>query len=252
MRYASLGSGSKGNATLVEDDATLVMVDCGFPLAEVERRLARLGCSPSQLDAIFVTHEHGDHIAGVARLSRRYGTPVWMTVGTARGAPGGLTGGARRIHPGAEVDVGALRLRSFPVPHDAREPCQLVIEGRGGERFGMLTDSGSVTPHMISSLSGCDALMLECNYDPQLLRDGPYPPSLKRRIQGDYGHLSNGQAAELLARIDRSRLRQLVVSHISETNNCPQRALDALGRVDGGHQVLVAAQDEGLDWQEIA
>ncbi|HSW12493.1 MAG TPA: MBL fold metallo-hydrolase [Solimonas sp.] len=253
MRFASLGSGSKGNATLIECDGTRVMVDCGFNTREAESRLQRLGIDPASLDAILVTHEHSDHLGGVARYARRHGTPVWITHGTFAAWADPQVPQLQRFSPHDSFRIGALEIQPFPVPHDAREPCQYVI-GDGQRRLGILSDAGHVTPYMRAMLADCDALMLESNHDPQMLADGPYPSVLKRRVGGGLGHLSNAQSAALLASVDATRLQHLVLTHLSEVNNSPElarsTAVAALG-FDAGW-IVCAGQDEGLDWRELA
>ena len=252
MRIASLGSGSRGNATLVEAGGTCVLVDCGFSGSEAERRLARLGREPACLDGILVTHEHSDHIGGVARLARRHGLEVWMTPGTAAAA-GFDTDPAPRLFSSHEpFAIGDLEIHPLPVPHDAREPCQFVFSD-GRHRAGLVTDVGSITPHMVHCLRGLDALVLECNHDEDLLRDGPYPPRLKARVGGRYGHLSNAQAARLLAQIDHGRLQHLVAAHLSEKNNRPALARAALAAVVGGTEqdIDVACQARGFGWRDL-
>lgn len=248
MRVAYLGSGSKGNAALVEANGTCVMLDCGFTVTEVQRRMARLQRDPASLAGILVTHEHSDHFAGVARLARLHGIPVWLTHGTARGR--NLKGVAVNwIDVHQPFQVGDLQIQPLPVPHDAQEPCQFVF-GDGEKRLGILTDAGHVTRHMVQSLGGLDALLLECNHDLDMLMSGPYPARLKRRVAGKYGHLSNLQALELLQELDQVRLRQIFGLHLSEINNTPQRALDALaaGRARAAIEVAVVDQEQGLDW----
>ncbi len=253
MRFASLGSGSRGNATLVEAGDTLLLVDCGFSVAETRRRLERLGHSPEALAGILVTHEHGDHIRGVAPLARRYGLPVWLTAGTAGQCPDTDFGDLRLFNGHDPFEIGGIRVEPFPVPHDAREPCQFVF-GDGACRLGLLTDTGSLTEHILRSLAGCDGLVLECNHDERMLAEGPYPPMLKRRVGGRFGHLSNTQAAQLLAGLDTSRLRHLVAAHLSEKNNRPQLAVAALSAALGCEPgwIQVADQDEGLGWRDLA
>lgn len=252
MRFASLGSGSKGNATVVEAGATRVLVDCGFSCAEAEKRLARLSLSPADLDAILVTHEHSDHIAGVARLSRRHGLSVWMTAGTEAEHRGGELAGYRCINSHSAFRIGALEVQPFPVPHDAREPCQFVFSD-GRSRLGLLTDIGSATLHCLQALDNLDALILECNHDPGLLASGPYPPSLKQRVGGPYGHLSNQQAADIIKNINTDRLQHLVAAHISEKNNRPELALGCLADVVGESHfgILAADQPSGMPWIDI-
>ncbi|WP_127477603.1 MBL fold metallo-hydrolase [Sulfurivermis fontis] len=252
MRFASLGSGSRGNATLVEQGDTLLLIDCGFSLRETERRLLRLGRDPAQVSAILVTHEHGDHLSGVALFARRYGVPVWLSAGT-RAAGNEEIADCRVFSSHASFAVGDVEVTPFPVPHDAREPTQFVF-GNGAQRLGLLTDTGSLTPHIEQQLTGCDALVLECNHDPTMLANGIYPPLLKARVGGDYGHLSNEQAGTLLQRIDCSHLQHIVAAHLSDKNNTPPLAVAALATaLDCEHAWIgVAHQDDGLGWRELA
>ena len=252
LRFASLGSGSRGNACVVESGTTRVLLDCGFSVAEVDRRLARLGLDGGELHAILVTHEHSDHLSGVARLSRRYRLPVWLTSGTLSASRDADYHRVELFHPHDAFEVGDLQLQPFPVPHDAREPAQFVFSD-GGRRLGQLTDTGSITPHIERMLTGLDALVLECNYEPELLRRGPYPPALKARVGGDYGHLGNDQAAILLERLDTARLNWLIGAHVSEKNNTAAHARLALvaGLGCDDDCIEVAAQDEGIGWRRV-
>jgi phosphoribosyl 1,2-cyclic phosphodiesterase len=255
MRFAVLGSGSRGNATLIECNGTRVLLDCGFPLREVHSRLAELDASAADLTAIVVTHEHGDHIAGVSRLAMRYGLDVWASPGTWKGisrAERGCNLPRARLFPShaRRVRIGGLTLRPIPVPHDAREPCQFACEG-DGRRLGVLTDAGTVTPRICDALRECDALMLECNHDPALLRAGPYPASVQRRVGGAFGHLSNQQAAALLDRIQHPGLQRLLLSHISQQNNRPELAVAAMRSVARGLEPEIAHQDCGSGWLDI-
>jgi phosphoribosyl 1,2-cyclic phosphodiesterase len=253
MRFASLGSGSRGNALLVEAGGRRVMLDCGFKFAEAVMRLQRLGCAAEDIDAIVVTHEHDDHIGGVARFASRVGIPVYMTPGTRAAVAARFDDvDCRPFAPHAPFRLGALTIDPFPVPHDAREPAQFVFDD-GCHRLGVLTDVGMPTAHIRGMLCGCSALVLECNYDQRLLRDGPYPPSLKARIGSRFGHLRNDDAAELLASIDRSRLRHVVGAHLSETNNHPELVREILGAALGSSaaQVSIAQQDLGFDWLSV-
>ena len=250
MRFASLGSGSRGNATLIEAGATRLLLDCGFAGRELERRLARLGVTADSLDAILVTHEHQDHIRGVGVLARRYRIPVYLTHGTLRSGRLGEVPDLRLIHGGqAPFTVGGIRVSPYPVPHDAREPVQFLFRS-ARHRLGVLTDTGMITPHILQVLEACDALLLECNHDPGMLANGPYPPVLQARVGGRLGHLSNGQAAALLARLDHPGLEYLVAAHLSEKNNTPVLARDALEEeVPGvGDRLILASQEEGSEW----
>lgn len=254
MRFASLGSGSEGNALLVEAAGTRLLMDCGFGLNDSIARLARLGLSPEQLDGILVTHEHGDHSGGVARLARKFGLSVWLTHGTLRALSEKLSGVARicEIDPHQPFAIGDIEITPYPVPHDAAEPVQFVF-GDGARRLGVLTDAGSSTPHIEAVLGGCDALVLECNHDSDMLMNGDYPWSLKQRIGGRFGHLNNRDAAAILARLDRSRLQHLVAAHLSRSNNTEALALAELSVVPGWEagRVTVATQQEGFGWIRI-
>lgn len=252
MRFASLGSGSQGNATLVAAEDTLLLIDCGFKTKEVEARLNSLGVSPTDIDAILVTHEHGDHSAGVASLSRRHGLPVYLTHGTA--ATGRLAGCHQQvlINAGACFEIGSITVNAVPVPHDAREPVQYRFDA-DGLALGVLTDLGSITPYLVQHFSGCDGLLLEFNHELDLLMQGPYPATLKRRVAGDFGHLNNTQAATLLTQLDTSRLRVLVAGHLSQQNNSSDHAFAALAAVADHHEaeVYMASQDSGSDWFSV-
>ncbi len=252
MRFASLGSGSRGNAMLVEQGNTCVLVDCGFSMKETEARLAKLGSSAEAISAVLVTHEHGDHINGVGALARKYAIPVWATGGTFAADRLGVRIEKKRICSHSTFAIDDIEVQPFPVPHDAREPCQFVF-GNGDKRLGLLTDVGSRTPHLEIQLSVCDALVLECNHDVTLLANGEYPPSLKRRVGGDQGHLSNVQAADILSRIDTSKLTQLVAAHLSEKHNTPALAQAALADVMGcsADWVSIADQQTGFAWRDV-
>ena len=252
MRFALLGSGSRGNGMVVEIGTTLLLVDCGLSVLQVRRRLAGLGKRPEDLTAILVTHEHSDHVSGVAGLARNYDLPVWTTAGTARAAD--LTDSADCILFDCHetFEVADAEVMPYPVPHDAREPSQFVF-GDGTHRLGVLTDVGSPTPHIVECLDGCDALVLECNHDKAMLAAGNYPPSLKQRVGGRHGHLSNDQAAELLGSLDGTRLQHVVAAHLSEKNNQPHLARQALADALGCEPewIAVADQDQGLAWREV-
>ena len=254
MRFASLGSGSQGNSLVVEAGRTRLLLDCGFGLAAAVSRLGRLGLVPEDLSAIVVTHEHDDHIGGVARLARRHRIPVWLTPGTLAGFEA-LFADVEQIsmvqNYGA-FTVGDLHVQPYPVPHDAREPAQFVF-GDGVRRLGVLTDVGCSTPHIESVLSGCDALVLECNHDVEMLRTSSYPQRLRERIGGRFGHLDNGAAAALLSRLDNGKLKHLVAAHLSQENNRPDLARAALAAVMNCEPewIAIADQAEGLAWRQI-
>ena len=258
MRFSSLGSGSEGNALLVEctvDSRTVrLLVDCGFGIREFQRRLARLDLAPRDIDAVLVTHEHGDHIGGARRLATSFGVPIFTTAGTARaglhGAPEEI--GCTLVDSHACFEIGGVLIEPVPVPHDAREPVQFVIDD-GSARLGVLTDLGRSTPHVLRAMQRLDAIVLECNHDEQMLEASDYPYQLKRRIAGDFGHLANRAAAQLLASIDHSRLRTVVAAHLSRSNNRPELACEALASAwgQGPESILVADQDQGFDWVDV-
>lgn len=255
MRFAILGSGSRGNALVVEAGRTRLLLDCGFGVRETVRRLARLDLSPEQLSGILVTHEHDDHIGGVVAFARRFGLPVWVTPGTLRGLEGLFAGlaGLHLLEGYAPLCIGDIEVHPFAVPHDAREPAQYVF-GDGERRLGVLTDTGCATALVARMLSGCDALVLECNHDLDLLADSDYPPPLKQRIAGRFGHLDNAAAAALLAALDRDRLQHVVAAHLSQSNNRPELVRDALAGALGCEPdwVAIADQDAGLEWRVLA
>lgn len=251
-RIASLGSGSKGNATLVASREALVMIDCGFGIRDAMARMARLGIEPNALDAILLTHEHGDHIKGVRSLARKYDIPVYGTVGTWLGGKLQDIEGYRFVVPEHSFSVADIDIDPITVPHDAREPVQYVVS-IGSHRIGMLTDLGHVSAHVRTRFARCDALFLECNHDLRMLAEGPYPPMLKRRVGGQWGHLANAQAKLLLEHWGTDRLQYIVASHLSDKNNLPELAYDALRPLlDGAEDRLhLSTQLQGMSWQAL-
>lgn len=259
MRFCSLGSGSTGNATLIESRSatgtTRVLVDCGFSMRELTARLQRAGVEPAQLNAVFITHEHGDHVGCALTLARRYRVPLWMSRGTYRaiGEPDPTDLPLSFASDGVAIAVGDIELRPYTVPHDAREPLQLTL-GDGAVRIGLLTDAGVSTTHLLNQLRACDALLLECNHDRAMLAASAYPASIKARIGGRLGHLANDTAAEILAACEVGRLRHLVAAHLSERNNSPALARAALAAVVGAstREIVVADPLLGFAWLDLA
>ncbi len=253
MKFASLGSGSSGNATLIRDRETLLMIDCGFGIRETTKRMARLGLSPDQIDALLVTHEHSDHIKGVAPLARRFNIPVYMTQGTWLARDYGQIPDLRIIENYSPFQVGRFDITPVPVPHDAREPAQFILDWQK-LKLGILTDLGKITPHILLAYRNCHGLLVEANHDLDMLHAGPYPPSLKFRVAGDWGHLNNGQTVEFLESVGLDSVQRLVVGHISRQNNSLERARAAMERIAVGLQgrnIEYACQDEGFDWLEL-
>ena len=255
MRFACLGSGSRGNAWLVESGGTRVLVDCGFSVRETVRRLQRLGVEAESIAAVLLTHEHADHARGVASFAARHGCEVWLTHGARvmLDAVGDAPSRLREIGSHAAFTLGDFEVAPVAVPHDAREPVQFVF-GDGRLRFGILTDAGHVTAHMVTMFAECDALAIECNHDVDLLRRGGYPAALKARILGRYGHLDNAMAGEFLAKVGGRRLQHVVAAHLSEENNRPELARQALAAALGCEEdwIGVAGQDDGCAWRQIA
>ena len=255
MRFASLGSGSRGNALLVEAGATRLLLDCGFGPRETVAKLGRLGLAPEDLSGILITHEHSDHIGGAFKLATRHRLAVWMTHGTFAAASQGRSGIPRveLIDSQQSFQVGDLEIQPFPVPHDAREPVQFAFAD-GRHRLGVVTDLGSSTPHVERMLTGCDALVLECNHDADMLQRGDYPPHLKRRIAGRFGHLDNAASAALLSALDNRKLQHLIAAHLSQQNNTSNLARTALAGVLGCAEawVGVADQDAGFGWRALS
>ena len=257
LRFRSLASGSSGNATLVEaraghGAATRVLIDCGLGLRQLAARLAAAGLALSDIDAVFITHEHGDHVGCALTLSSRHRIPIWASAGTwAALQDERFDPVIGRAADGQTVAIGALRIQPFTVPHDSREPLQLRCSD-GDRSLGILTDLGHVTPHALAQLAGCHALLLESNHDPALLARSSYPDFLKRRIAGALGHLSNEQAGLALAQLQHAGLGTVVAAHLSERNNRPAQVRDAFARQLGrsAHEVHVASPD-GLDWLPI-
>jgi phosphoribosyl 1,2-cyclic phosphodiesterase len=254
LRFAILGSGSQGNALVVEAGATRLLLDCGFAASETVRRLAAFKLAPDDLSGILVTHEHDDHVGGVARFARKHGLPVWITPGTLRGLEA-LFEGVEALHlieGYAPLCIGDVEVVPFPVPHDAREPAQYLF-GDGARRLGVLTDTGCVTPCIRTMLASCQALVLECNHDPALLSASDYPPPLKQRISSRLGHLDNQAAAGLLGSLPVDRLQHVIAAHLSQSNNRPDLAQGALASAlnCAPEWIGVATQGAGLGWRAI-
>ena len=257
LRFRSLGSGSTGNAALVEATSagrtSRLLIDCGFGLKQLDLRLAQAGLAASDIDAVFVTHEHGDHIGCAHSLSRRNRIPVWMSEGTWLATGGRDFEGQLHIaRDDEDFAVGELSVHPFTVPHDAREPLQLRCSD-GARHLGILTDLGHATPHVLSRLSGLDALLLEFNHDSDMLARSAYPPFLKLRVGGNYGHLSNAAAAAIARALHHGGLHHVLGAHLSEQNNRPELVRRAMAEALGAseHEMLTANASEGCDWLEL-
>ena len=248
LRFASLGSGSRGNATLVEFDDTLLMIDCGLPRRTTEERIRALGRSASDITAVLISHEHSDHINGIGPFQRRYRKPIWLTPGT--GTVLGSVLERRNLNCHGTLKIGAIEVEPFPVPHDAREPCQFVFRA-GKRQLGVMTDTGHITSHIRERLAACDALAVEANHDSEALRRSDYPDSLKHRVGSDFGHLNNDQTAGLLEQLKHPRLQWVVGLHLSERCNTPEHVRAKLEPVLGETALHLAQQDEATGWMVV-
>jgi len=243
MRTWLLGSGSRGNATVIESGDTRVLIDAGFPRRVLARRLEAAGIAPESISALVLTHEHHDHARGAAASARRWGWRVYSTSGTLAQCP--EFADVEPIRPDSTWGLGALDFTTFPVPHDATSPIALVATERNtGARLGLAYDFGHVTDGVRSALQRVDVLVVESNHDEMMLRACPYPPSVMWRIAGPRGHLSNRAAAELVRSVSWRGLRQVVLAHLSETCNEPEFAVEAMRRVWRGK--LAAAPQDAL------
>lgn len=278
LRYKNLSSGSTGNATLVEASTgsckkpSRVLVDCGMRLSRLLTLLAMTDVQPDEIDAIFITHEHSDHIGCVTQLASRYSIPVWASSGThaalldmqlklrakqpthAQLLPvaSGFESFVRIAADMCPINIGDLQLNPFTVPHDAREPLQLTCSD-GDVKLGVLTDLGHASRHVLDQLADCHALLLESNHDETMLNNSKYPAFLKARVGGDFGHLSNTQAAELLAAVMHDKLRHVSAAHLSQQNNQPALAQNALAAVLGckPEEILAACPEAGTPWMVV-
>ena len=248
-----LASGSSGNAAIVGSGRTRLLIDAGLTAPELKRRLSRFDLGIEDLDGVVLTHEHGDHIAGVAALAGRWGRTIYLTAGT-RSRLMMLPSDSRivEIEAGRSFCIGSLRVGPFPLSHDAAEPVGFTFENEIG-KIGYVTDLGKVTDDVRHGLSGCRVLAIEFNHDRELLLTGPYPPLLKKRILGDMGHLSNNDSAELLRSSAHEGLEWVFLAHLSRTNNHPETAHRAAHRVLAGTDaeranINVASQDDPGPW----
>ena len=256
LRFASLASGSGGNCLVADADGTRVLIDCGLNLTDAEKRLRRLGLEPADIDGLLITHEHGDHAHGVFDFAAAHNIVVYLTYGTmlALKAEGRVTEGVRMVFINGRQSeaIGGMLVIPFTVPHDAREPVQFLISD-GSRKLGVLTDIGAPTAHVAQTLSGLDALVLECNYDRDLLWNGGYPKWLKERIAGPFGHLDNEDSGRLLAALDCSKLKHIIGAHLSQQNNKPELARAVLARALNCETswIGLASQDQGFGWREL-
>ena len=257
LRFKNLGSGSSGNATLVEGrsgtQVRRLLVDCGLGIRQLQARLGQAALETGDIDAIFITHEHADHIGCARALALRQRIPIWMSRGThsALGAPD-FDGLLQFAHDGQVLDLGTFAAHPFTVPHDAREPLQLRCSN-GTAHLGILTDLGHATDHVLQQLAGCHALLIEANHDPQMLAASRYPAFLQRRVGGDFGHLANSATADILRALQHPGLQCVVAAHLSAQNNHPELARQTLSAALGwsAERIGIAHPQQGTDWLEV-
>ena len=257
LRFRNLASGSSGNATVVEGrvgtQVRRLLVDCGLGIRQLQARLGHAGLALNQIDAVFITHEHSDHIGCARTLALRQRIPVWMSHGTysALKAPD-FDGLLHLAQDGQAIDMGTFEALPFTVPHDAREPLQLRCSD-GAAHLGLLTDLGHASAHVLQHLAGCHALLLESNHDPQLLAASRYPLFLQRRVSGDHGHLANRAAADILRAVQHPGLQCVVAAHLSAHNNHPDLVRPLLAEALGWapERIRIADPVQGTDWQSV-
>lgn len=233
MRILPIASGSSGNCIYIGDDTTHILIDAGISRKRIEEGLQMAGISGKDLDAIFVTHEHADHISGIGVFTRKYDVPIYSTLGTIQGIQNARTVGDvdgelfQRIQRNENVTVGSLMIKAIPISHDAADPLCFRVSNEK-RSVAVATDIGCVQDHLIENLRGLDAILLEANHDIKMLQVGPYPYYLKRRILGDKGHLSNEASGRLLAKLLHDDTRHVFLGHLSKENNMPELALEAV------------------------
>lgn len=246
LRFCLLASGSKGNAVYIESQGQAVLVDNGLSGVELIRRLESAGLSANRIKAIVLTHEHRDHSAGAGIAARKLRVPVVATKSTWQACPNKKKVSHQAMEAGRVFELGNLQITPFNIPHDAADPVGLVVQA-GSARLGLCTDLGWATRLVEARLTGCHALVLESNHDPHMLNNGPYQEWLKQRVRSRHGHLSNQESAALLSKLHHADLHEVVLAHLSETNNTPQLAKAeseaALGRLEAKTNLTLACQD---------
>jgi len=240
INFSVLGSGSSGNSSYLESSRTAILVDCGFSYSNLKSRLESIGRSPEDIDAVFITHEHTDHIAGLRRFLQFHPVPVFLTRGTYKVIEEIIS---RRdlieiVEAGDTISFGSLNVNVYSVTHDANEPVNYVFESSGC-RLGFATDCGYPSKLMIAKLRGCRGIVVESNYCPEMLMMGPYPFQIKQRIKSNYGHLSNFQMAELLKNVIDENLRVVVLGHISENNNHVEKIKSIVSNILSGRDIKI-------------
>ncbi|MGU9951721.1 MAG: MBL fold metallo-hydrolase [Gammaproteobacteria bacterium WSBS_2016_MAG_OTU1] len=250
MRFCCLGSGSGGNAFVVEHGTTTILVDCGFSANGIIKRMRERFLHLSDINAVLISHEHNDHVTGLKQITRKTSAlEIYMTSGTAQKMKDSYR--YQRIQAGQPFTVGDLQVTPITVPHDVKEPVQFIFSG-GAKRLGHFTDIGHITPAIYDACRDLDSIVIECNYDTTMLANNTlYPQHLKDRIAGGYGHLANNEAAEFITKINHGQLQYVVAAHLSEKNNTAELVETALATACRKSQIVIANQTEGADWLTI-
>lgn len=257
MQFTSLGSGSEGNATVIQGGNTTILLDCGYSFVRLEERLNDRGLSADQLDAVLVTHEHSDHCKGVGVLARKLRLPFYASRGTANsvlardGDNPKLEALIHEIDPDRPFRIGDLSIFPISVPHDASQPTQFVFR-YSNVSLGVLTDCGSITSSMVTHYSDLDALLLETNHDLEMLLEGPYPHYLKDRVAGDFGHLNNRQSRSFADEVIGSNMQHLVLGHISQQNNDVGVIKEEFTHLESEVEITYATQSGGTEWITVS
>ena len=253
MKICLLASGSKGNAILVESGQTRLLIDAGLSAREIRRRLDLVGVDAESLTALLITHEHTDHVRGLGPLVRQLDIPVYLQSDLARRLPDvGKNACVREFVDGEDFAVNDLTVRPFAVTHDSLAPVGFTLTGELG-KIGIATDLGIVTRLVTDCLQDCRAVVLETNHDEAMLRDGPYPWKLKQRVRSSHGHLSNNSGGALLRDLVWAGLETVFLGHLSESNNCPELAVEAARRALNGQnscaqKLLIGRQYKPVVW----
>ena len=247
----SLNSGSNGNCYYIGNGIDAVLIDAGISCRETERRMKVLGLSIKTVKAIFVSHEHGDHIKGISTLANKYNLPVYITGATAKNGPILIKHLSKIFVAGVPVVIGALSVTAFAKEHDAADPHSFIINYKKVS-VGIFTDIGYVCERVIKYFKQCHAVFLEANYDDDLLENGKYPVYLKNRIRGGKGHLSNRQALDLFITHRPTFMSHLILSHLSKENNSPQLVKELFNKHAGATEIIVASRDEATPVYSIA
>jgi phosphoribosyl 1,2-cyclic phosphodiesterase len=257
MRFSLLASGSKGNVCYIETRDSRILIDAGLSCKELVRRLEMIGQKSIHLDAIIITHEHGDHIKGVGPVARRFDVPVFMnhpTLQKSRKILGNIST-LMAIHTGQAITIHDTIIETFTKCHDAADPMGMTVSSNGS-RLGLVTDLGRSTRLVEDRLKGCQCLIIEFNHDGVMLEQGPYPLDLKRRVRGPEGHLSNQQAGQLLESVSHKGLTKVVLAHLSEVNNLPEKAFQVAKETLSGcslddTEILISQQHCPMEMVEV-